>query len=191
MKRTLRPFIGNEVDAVEGIEYGLWRDGGSIGVEFDLYGLLGHLVLPEQSASVDKRCDELWRHTCFELFVREENNEKAGYFECNFSPCGDWNIFSLVSYRKEMVPADVVSAPKITTEITKKIFSLRAEVDLIGLVSESSNIEVGVCCIVENRDGKLGYWALSHPGEAPDFHDSRSFIVRLIATDSNQKRGKK
>ena len=185
MKRTLRPFIGNEVDAVEGIEYGIWRDGGSIGVEFDIYGLLSHLVLPPQTASVGKRCDDLWRHTCFELFVREEGNETAGYLECNFSPAGNWNMYSFTSYRKQMVLADAVSGPQITTEMTKKIFTLRAEVDLAGLVSESSHVEVGVSCIVENRDGKLGYWALSHPGEIPDFHDPRSFTVRLIATDPN------
>lgn len=183
IKRTLRPFIGNEVDAVEGIEYMVWRDRGCIGVEYDLYGLLSHLVFPDQSAFFDKRCDQLWRHTCFELFFREQDEKKTSYFECNFSPSGNWNVYSFTSYRKGMLPADIVRDVEITTETTKKIFSLRAEVDLAGLVSDSSNVEIGVACIVENTDGKLGYWALSHPGETPDFHDPKSFMIRLIATN--------
>ncbi|MFT5699351.1 MAG: hypothetical protein ACI8ZB_002209 [Desulforhopalus sp.] len=185
LKRTLRPCIGNEVDAVEGIEYGVWRDGGRIGVEFDLYGLLSHLVIPAQdSGSTGKRVDDLWHHSCFELFVREVGEKTSRYFECNFSPSGQWNVYRFDSYRKKMEQADLKSEPVSSTEITKKIFTIRAEVDLTGLVPESSAVEIGVGCVVENKDGKLGYWALSHPGEKPDFHDPRSFIIRLIGTDS-------
>jgi hypothetical protein len=84
-----------------------------------------------------------------------------------------------------MADADIVTSPAITTTTMKKMYSLRAEVDLTGLVSESSVIDIGVSCIVENRNGKLGYWALSHPKETPDFHDPRSFLIRLIGTNSN------
>ena len=178
IKRTLRPFIGNEVDAVEGIEYGVWREGECIGVEYDLYGLLSHLVIPDYLPA-HKRCDDLWQHTCFELFLREADEKKTNYYECNFSPAGNWNVYRFSSYRKGMMPANTVRDPILTIEKTKKIFSLRAEVDLTGLVPDSTLLEVGVSCIIENCDGKHGYWALSHPGEAPDFHDPQSFIIRL------------
>jgi hypothetical protein len=84
IKRTLRPCVGNEVDAVMGIEYAVWRDGGRICVEYDIHGMLSHLVIPEQcSGATDKRRDDLWRHTCFELFVKEADEKKKGYLECN------------------------------------------------------------------------------------------------------------
>lgn len=186
IKRTLRPCVGNEVDAVMGIEYVVWRDGGRIGVEYDIHGMLSHLVIPEQcSGATDKRRDDLWRHTCFELFVKEADEKKRGYLECNFTPSGNWNVYSFGSHRKEMADADIVTSPAITTTTMKKMYSLRAEVDLTGLVSESSVIDIGVSCLVENRNGKLGYWALSHPKETPDFHDPRSFLIRLIGTNPN------
>ncbi|PHR25888.1 MAG: hypothetical protein COA36_13545 [Desulfotalea sp.] len=185
IKRTLRPFIGNEVDAVEGIEYGVWRDAGCICVEYDLYGLLSHLEIPEGAGLEGKRSDELWRHTCFELFVREETGNKTHYLECNFSPAGDWNMYSFSSYREAMEQAKIAAEPKITIEQAKKTLTLRAEVDLTGLVSASSVIDVGVGCIVENKAGKLGYWAVTHPGEKPDFHDPRSFEIRLIGTKTH------
>lgn len=169
-----------------GIEYGVWRDGGRIGVEYDLHGMLSHLVIPEQgSGTTDKRRDNLWRHTCFELFVRDAAEKKKGYLECNFAPSGNWNVYSFGSHRKEMVAADIATTPEITTTTTKKMYSLRAEVDLTGLVSESSVIDIGVSCIVENRNGKQGYWALSHPRETPDFHDPRSFLIKLVGTKTN------
>ena len=169
-----------------GIEYGVWRDGGRIGVEYDIYGVLSHLVIPEQvSGTTGKRLDDLWRHTCFELFVKEAGENKNAYLECNFAPSGAWNVYSFSSHRKEMMQADVATIPEITTTPTKKIYSLRAEVDLTGLISDSSAVEVGVSCIVENRNGKQGHWAISHLGETPDFHDPRSFLIRLIGTSPN------
>lgn len=181
IKRTLRPCSGNEADAVEGIEYGVWREGSKIRVEYDIYGLLSHLVIPSPVTDQEpKRCDELWRHTCFELFVKEAGETVTSYVECNFSPSGDWNVYSFGSYRDEMVATKLSAEPSIIIGKTaKKIFSLCAEVNLEGVITDSVPIDVGVSCVVEALGGKFGYWALSHPGEKPDFHDQRSFIKSL------------
>ena len=37
--------------------------------------------------------------------------------------------------------------------------------------------ELGLTMVVEEIDGRLSYWALSHPGEVADFHDRRSFLI--------------
>jgi hypothetical protein len=37
--------------------------------------------------------------------------------------------------------------------------------------------ELGLTMVVEDIDGRLSYWALSHPGEVADFHDRRSFLI--------------
>ena len=39
--------------------------------------------------------------------------------------------------------------------------------------------ELGLTMVVEEIDGRLSYWALSHPGEVADFHDRRSFLICL------------
>lgn len=186
MKRTLRPFKGNEVDAVEGIEYEVRRKDGCISVDYDLYGALEHLIIPSAAALEDMRCSDLWLHTCFELFLREVAGDESSYLECNFSPAGTWNVYSFSSYRKEMKPANLVRAPEITVVKTKKTVSLQVEIEVSGLISSSSAIDVGVSCVIESREGKLGYWALSHPGQTPDFHDPRSFEIRLSAEDSGK-----
>jgi hypothetical protein len=101
------------------------------------------------------------------------------YFECNFSPSGDWNIYSFGSYRDEMAPVRLVADPRIVIGKTTKIFSLCAEVDLAGVITDTVPIDIGVSCVVESLGGTFGYWALSHPGEKPDFHDQRSFLKKL------------
>ena len=186
MKRTLRPHKGNEVDAVEGIEYEVRREDGCISVEYDLYGALDYLVIPASTALEDKRCNELWLHTCFEIFLKEFDDHSSSYLECNFSPAGTWNVYRFSSYRKEMEPVELVRAPEITVVKTGKIFSLKAEIETAGLISAAAAIDVGVSCVVESWEGKFGYWALSHPGEVTDFHDPRSFEIRLNAEDAHQ-----
>lgn len=34
-----------------------------------------------------------------------------------------------------------------------------------------------VTAVVRSRAGQCGYWALSHPRETPDFHDSAGFVL--------------
>jgi hypothetical protein len=177
IKRALRPFTGREVDAVDRIEYEVRRDGTKLYVEYDIYGLVSHLVIPPYvSGSEGRRCGDLWNQTCLELFVKEADRQVESYLECNFSPSGDWNIYSLDSYRTDMVQAEVKSEPLIIARQTAEIFSLSVGIDLDDLIPVSEMIDVGVSCIVQDLDGTFGYYALSHPRNEPDFHDPRSFL---------------
>jgi len=36
-----------------------------------------------------------------------------------------------------------------------------------------------VAAVVKLRDGRVTYWALSHPGPRPDFHRRDSFLIKL------------
>ena len=45
-----------------------------------------------------KRKDNLWHHTCLELFLKQ--GEEA-YAEYNISPEGHWNYYAFDSYRKQ------------------------------------------------------------------------------------------
>ena len=44
-----------------------------------------------------ERADGLWKHTCFEAFISASG--LSGYYELNFSPSGQWAIYSFDRYR--------------------------------------------------------------------------------------------
>ena len=46
------------------------------------------------------RTDELWRSTCFELFLRFDDDER--YVEFNFSPSTRWAAYAFDGYREGM-----------------------------------------------------------------------------------------
>ncbi len=55
--------------------------------------------------------------------------------------------------------------------------SLKCTVYLNGIVADSSDLEVGVSCVIESTDGTTSYWAIIHQGTEPDFHNRSSFLV--------------
>src|SRR5690349_1737431 len=68
-------------------------------------GRLAFYVSPAGSLKVpvpvpSRRADELWRNTCFEMFVKAENRE--GYCEFNFSPSSEWAAYGFTGYRVGM-----------------------------------------------------------------------------------------
>ena len=69
---------------------GSLRPSGSLTVEFQLAAELRNVRLVP-SVCQPRRRDELWRHTCFELFVRYGNEPR--YCEFNFAPSGDWAAY--------------------------------------------------------------------------------------------------
>jgi hypothetical protein len=38
---------------------------------------------------------------------------------------------------------------------------------------------VGLCAVIEERDGRLSYWSLRHPPGRPDFHHREAFALEL------------
>src|SRR5262245_27252521 len=70
-------------------------------------GKLKKLRVPPVTTSV--RADELWRHTCFELFVRPSPD--AAYYEFNISPSTQWAAYQFNEYRSGMRPATDIPAP--------------------------------------------------------------------------------
>lgn len=72
-----------------------------------------------------------------------------------------------------------MSKPVMHSIRTEKRFSLDVELDCSVFMSTITMFDIGVSCVVEDAQGNLSYWALSHHGDRPDFHDSRSFGLRL------------
>lgn len=142
---------------------------------FEVVGALDAIVVPPTRPPAP--ADGLWRHTCFELFVGRRGAE--GYREFNFSPSGEWAAYAFAGYRAP-VPAPSVPAPVVRVETATGRLSLTA---LLGPGSwpepGAGVLEVGLAAVLETGGGALGYYALAHPAERPDFHDRRAFTLTL------------
>lgn len=134
----------------------------------------------------DGRADRLWTHTCFEAFVGAEDSPQ--YLELNFSPSTQWAAYRFESYRQGMEPALLGPAPRLALRRGQKQLELQAEVSLSGAshwldpggkVAHRSRLRLALSAVVEDRQGRLSYWALRHPPGRPDFHHPDTFSVSL------------
>jgi hypothetical protein len=41
------------------------------------------------------------------------------------------------------------------------------------------SLQAGLCAVLEETSGALGYWALRHGAERPDFHLAETRVLRL------------
>src|ERR1700755_3260575 len=60
------------------------------------------------------QADGLWKHTCFEAFIRPSGSSR--YFEFNFSPTRQWAVYRFDSYRQGMTPMDMANPPDIRVQ---------------------------------------------------------------------------
>jgi hypothetical protein len=135
----------------------------------------GALAWPEPIAPT--RADNLWRGTCFEVFLQGEGC--AGYVEVNASPSTQWAAYVFQAYREGMANAPA-TAHILEAVADDKGARLSASINLEpSLLRADQAWRVGVTAVLATRTGALSYWALSHPRTTPDFHDSRGFIALL------------
>ncbi len=123
--------------------------------------------------------DELWRHTCFELFVGRQG--EMPYLEFNFSPSGQWAVYAFTRYRERMPLETLVGeagAPEVTVKQSAHALQLSA-VARLGGWSPAGQFRVGISAVLENIEGALSYWALEHPGPQPDFHHPDAWVLEL------------
>src|SRR5205809_1153314 len=69
-----------------------------LALSYSVTGNLGDVCIPPIGAAA--RSDELWRHTCFEAFVRASSANE--YYEFNFAPSTQWATYRFSSYRSGM-----------------------------------------------------------------------------------------
>lgn len=147
-----------------------------------------HFELPSLESAV-KREMNLWEKSCFEIFIRPLNTE--AYLEFNLSPNGDWNAFVFKDYRTPLMEDGALTLAPMqkdpvcaTTGIPRSDapWRLDVQIDLSHLPKEfhlPANRMIGLSCVLKDLKGGLHYFALSHPGEKPDFHHQESFQLRL------------
>lgn len=135
------------------------------------FGDLSRLRIPEPKPF--GRADDLWRHTCFEAFVKGED---GSYYELNLSPSSQWAAYRFDTYRTGMAEAPL--EPWFTQRIEMPDeLELMAEIELGGLASEPWTFALSA--VIEDTDGAISWWALAHPSAKPDFHHPDSFVLEL------------
>ena len=149
-------------------------------VNFELRGALDSILCTE-STSPPQRRDELWRHTCFEVFV--QRGAGPGYLEFNFSPSGDWAAYEFQDYRTGRMDYDTPSMAVTRTLSEDDQLMLRAQAQLKPQAAKLV-WHLNVAAVIEARDGTLSYWAVRHSGPKPDFHESAAFCIALASHDT-------
>ena len=175
MHASLVKHPATAAHAVRSIEVDVSRvERAELTLRFRVAGKIDELLLGESAPPI--RTDELWRHTCFEAFLQL----RTGYCEFNLSPSSQWAAYGFDDYRSGMALLDI-PAPAIRTEVGDDQLVLRALVDLAGLDSLDigASWQLALAAVIEDKDGRLSYWALAHPAEQPDFHHRDCFQLQL------------
>lgn len=122
-----------------------------------------------------RRADDLWRTTCFELFVR--HGEGPAYSEFNFSPSERWAAYQFDAYRSRPRDRPLPRDPVCTIRQGRGMIILDAVLPLAGLPELAA--KAGLSAVIEEETGTRSYWALFHPGGKPDFHHPDCFRLDL------------
>jgi hypothetical protein len=140
-------------------------------------GKISDLRLPPVTAA--ERSDELWKHTCFEAFVRASPG--GGYYEFNFAPSTHWAAYGFSGYRSGMRVAAEIDAPLIEVQSSPQRYTLQASLELSQLSSlpRDAGWRLSLSALIEETSGRKSYWALAHPPGKPDFHHSDCFAHQL------------
>lgn len=140
------------------------------------------IKMPALRALQASRHDELWFHTCGEMFIQDP--EAPGpYLEFNFSPAGDWASYAfddtLRGMRSHRWPgSDETKAPAVSATIEQYAdldFPHRLVVDVT-----IPRLALGRCSrlyptmVLETVAG-ISLWAIWHPVDRPHFHHPDNF----------------
>ena len=153
-----------------------WGQGGALALTFSLTGDVVRFRIPTPQPS--RRADGLLQHTCFEVFIRHEG--EPGYYEFNFAPSGAWAAYAFSRYRDGAPLAQAVD-PRIVVRRTEQRLELDALIRLecLPLVPLRARLQLALSAVIEDEQGGLSYWALTHPPGKPDFHHPDAFVLEL------------
>jgi hypothetical protein len=125
------------------------------------------------------RGEELWRHTCAELFIGTSTG--AEYYEFNFAPSTQWAAYRFNGYRSGMAVATEINEAPIDVRMGQDRFTLQATVpiDSLSALSRKVSWRLGLSAVIEDKAGQMSYWALAHPPGKPDFHHMDCFAYEF------------
>ncbi len=155
---------------------------GLLSLDYLLQGDLHRIRMPATAADPQRR-DELWRHTCLELFARRD--PEAAYLEFNFSPCGDWAAYRFDSYRQGQSCCSLQPLAIALRRLGSGQMLVQTRTPLP--TGSAGAWRLGLAAVIEADDGSLSYWAVRHVGAQPDFHAAAGFSLSVSACDDGAR----
>jgi hypothetical protein len=180
MRQALRLHPDSRCVAATRIEVDVARPRpGDLVLCYFVTGGIADLRLPPVTRPTS--ADELWRHTCFEAFVRTAPG--TAYYEFNFAPSTQWASFRFSDYRSGMSVAGGIGEPRIEAWSNGGSYELKASLSLDGLPELPGDTvwRLGLSAVIEEASDRKSYWALAHPPGKADFHHSDCFALELPA----------
>ncbi len=178
MRLALKIHPDTTSAAVTGIEVDVTRPRpGCMALVYAVTGKIDDLRIASRTEPA--RADELWKHTCFETFIRAAGG--ADYYEFNFSPSTQWAAYRFSGYRAAMHIADEIQAsPDRNRTRRRRATHCRPRSNWIGQnCLDSEKWQLGLSAVIEELNGRKSYWALAHPPGKPDFHHSDCFAYEF------------
>lgn len=178
MLQALRLHPDSHRSAAARIEVDVARPrANGLALSYIVTGKMSDVRLPPFTEAA--RSDELWRHTCFEAFVRPSSGDE--YYEFNFAPSRQWAAYRFSGYRSGMRVAAEIGTPPIEVQSGPDRCTLRVslELDRLSGLPREAVWRLGLSALIEDTNGRMSYWALSHPPGKPDFHHPESFLHEL------------
>ena len=154
----------------------LVRRADGLTISYRLQGRLADVLLPAPLAAPARR-HRLWEGTCFEFFLARQ--EAPPYWEFNLSPAGDWNVYRFTDYRQGQAAEKAFASLPFVVHRSPEALRLTLEVDLAGIIAADLPLEVAIAAVIQTPDGRLTYWALTHPGPQADFHRRAGFLIAV------------
>jgi hypothetical protein len=154
--------------------------GGTLALTYLIDGDLARMNIPPHASP--RVGQQLWRHTCCEIFIACHG--QAAYHEFNFAPSGAWAAYAFTRYR-EGGPLAAAQEWPLVTEVTARKAASRLELgasirlDRLSSLHARAKLSLAVSTVIEDQDGTLSYWAISHPPGRPDFHHPDGFALEL------------
>jgi hypothetical protein len=182
LKLALTCYAPAESGAIRSLEVHVAElENGALSLRYVLEGDLARIRIPALRPS--RSADELWKHTCFEAFLRAGTSER--YYELNVSPSTEWALYSFKEYRQGMSPTSAIAPPRIRVERPAQRLEVSVQMDARKLFAaddaavSTASRRLALAAVVEDENGRLSYWALKHPASKPDFHHPDGFTLEL------------
>jgi len=162
----------NRCEAVRAVRVAVKRDV-ALQFQFRVTGQIAALKIP--AAQCSDRTDELWRHTCAEVFLTLPNH--GHYCEYNFSPSSQWAAYEFTEYREGM-RAKPCDPPTISVRVDAIELILDVNI-LLPSEFDLRQIQLGASMVIEDCNQRCCYWALQHDTDKPDFHRRENWVSLL------------
>jgi hypothetical protein len=176
MLRSLKPHPSTPSTSVNSLTVEATRTpAGILHLSYRLEGDIARLHLPDPDGP--SRKDNLWHHTCFEVFIAPGTD--PAYREFNLAPSTRWAAYRFTAYRKGMANLDQPHPPIIAFTATDR--EIRLDATMSPYLPADEPWRLAVTTVIEEKSGHKSFWSLHHPDPRPEFHHPEGFVLHLEA----------